>query len=144
MPDDGKPYQSTRPASPGHLPHRPRRGLETRTMPTFFVHNDRGDLTGRTPYASRVPRLVAKAVEQNLQDPNGPLDGRFGRVAISAITGKRYHGQAILEGVRLHPHVRRAVARGIADALTRWPEPTTGPIQGEAEVVALEDLLPAE
>jgi hypothetical protein len=113
-------------------------------MPTFSVHNDAGDLVGYTPYASRVPGLVTKAVNQNLRDPHGPLDGRFGRVAISAVDGPRYLGQAILEGYRLHPTVRRTVARGIANSLTRWPEQTTGPVQGEAEVVALEDLPPAE
>ena len=111
-------------------------------MPTFFVHNDRGDLTGRTPYASRVPRLVAMAVRQNLTDPAGPLDGRFGRVNISALDGPRFLGQATLEGVRLHPHVRRTMARGIADALAapRFPAGYATP-DGGTDTVLLDDIV---
>ena len=108
-------------------------------MPMFYVHNDRGDLTGRTPHASRVAGLVTKAVNQNLRDPHGPLDGRFGRVAISALDGPRYHGQALLEGYRLHPLVRSTVARGIADALAA-PRAATNPDGGTATVL-LDDIV---
>ena len=108
-------------------------------MPMFYVHNDAGDLTGRTPDASRVAGLVTKAVNQNLRDPHGPLDGRFGRVAISALDGSRYHGQAILEGYRLHPLVRSTVARGIADALVA-PRAATNP-DGGTDTVLLDDIV---
>jgi len=107
-------------------------------MPTYSVHNDAGDLVGYTRDAARVAGLVTKAVNQNLRDPHGPLDGRFGRVNISAVDGPRWLGQVTLTGYRLHPLVRSTVTRGIADALAA-PRVTPSP-DGGTDTVLLADI----
>ena len=61
---------------------------------------------------------------QNLRQPDGPLDGRFGRINISlqVISASpprslRFIGQQTLQGIHLHPLVRAKLARRCADAL---------------------------
>ena len=83
----------------------------------FAVHDDTGDIIGTARTAGRVPALVNKALMQNLRLPNGPLDGRFGRINISLLADGRYVGQQTLQGIHLHPMVRAKVARRCADAL---------------------------
>jgi hypothetical protein len=121
----------------------------------FRIHNDAGDLVAWTPKASKVPALVQRAIVQNLRQHDGPSDGRFGRVNIAAFADGRYLGQQTLQGIHLHPLVRATMARGTADALEQsatypggWADIDTAsdadPVPGAAEVVALDDLLPAE
>ena len=121
----------------------------------FRIHNDAGDLVGWAAKASKVPALVQRAIAYNLRQQDGPSDGRFGRVNIAGFADGRFVGQQTLQGLHLHPLVRATMARGIADALEQsarypggWSDIDTAsdadPVPGAAEVVALEDLLPAE
>ena len=127
--------------------------MATTATVRFSVHNDAGDLVGWAAKASKVPALVQRAIVQNLRQPFGPSDARFGRVNVAAFADGRFTGQQTLTGLHLHPLVRAAMARRIADALEAtvtegWTIVDTAsdadPVPGAAEVVALDDLLPAE